>query len=138
MPRSQHISIATNERQLVLVYNSAIKNHREILAYAVSTGKQVHSIDLSKATIAATAWAEIADLLKWEVTNFIKADHATFIEKYGKDHNVNNDDAIRFLQKDPEMLIFPIIIQGERAKEVKIYSEVKDFFGPDSAQINIP
>lgn len=138
MPDKNRISLATSERQLVLIYNSDIKNHREIRAYAESAGKDLHEVDISKTKVAGTVWTEIADLMEVRVLDIIKTEHATFIEKYGKDHKVDCDGAIKFLQNDPEMLIYPIAIKGDRAKEVKIYGEMQDFFGPDTAAVNIP
>ncbi len=138
MPDKNHISLATSERQLVLIFNSDIKNHREIRAYAESAGRDLHAVDISKTKVAGTVWTEIADLMEIRVLDLIKTEHATFIEKYGENHKVDCDGAIKFLQKDPEMLIYPIVIKGDKAKEVQIYGHMQDFFGPDTAAVNIP
>jgi arsenate reductase-like glutaredoxin family protein len=138
MSKMNHISLATSDRQLILIYNSNVKNHREILAYATSADKDLSSIDLTKTKVAATVWTEIADLMEIRVRDLIKTDHANFVIKHGKGHEVDCNGAISFLQNDPEMLVFPIVIHGNVAKEVKIYGHIQEFFDPDTAAIKIP
>ncbi|MGB5981698.1 MAG: hypothetical protein WBG46_06105 [Nonlabens sp.] len=137
MPNN-NFSLATDQRQLVLIYNSDIKNHREIFAYAQSSDKEMLGIDISKTQVASTVWTEIADLLEIRVLDLVKTDHSTFITKYGKDHEVTCNGAIQFLQKDPSMLIYPIAIKGDTAKEVELYGHMQDFFGTDTAAVDIP
>ncbi len=132
------ISLATNPRQIVLIYNSEQKSHREIFAYAQSAEKDVLAIDISKEKVAGTVWTEIADLLDIRAMDLIHTTHSTFVKKYGKDHELDCNGAIKMLQKDPEMLIYPFAIQGKRAKEIKLYNEMLDFFDPDTAEIEIP
>lgn len=138
MSKKKHISLATSERQLILFYNAQVKNHKEIYAYAASANKDLLAIDVNTTKVAATVWTEIAELLGGTPKDLIKVEHANFVNKYGKDHEVDNDDAIDFLQKDPEMLVFPIAIEGTRAKEVELYGQMQQFFDPDTAEIRIP
>ncbi|WP_124980375.1 hypothetical protein [Nonlabens xiamenensis] len=132
------ISIATDPRQLILIYNSVQKNHREIHAYAVSADKNLLAIDVSKDKVAGTVWTEIADLLQVRVRDLIHTDHAIFEEKYGKNHDVDCDGAIKILQHEPDMLIFPYLIRGGQAKETRLYSDVLEFFDNDTAEVRIP
>lgn len=138
MPSNHHISLATSAKELILIYNSDSKNHREIFAYATSADKDFIAIDLTKTKVAGTVWTEVAELLGWRVKDLIKTDHANFVSKYGEYHDIDCDGAIKFLQNDPEMLVFPIIIQGNRAQEIKLYGHVQDFYNADTAAIDIP
>jgi arsenate reductase-like glutaredoxin family protein len=138
MSNKNYISLATDERQLLLFYNAQVKNHKEIYAYAVSANKDLLAIDVATTKVAATVWTEIAAMLGGEPKDLLKTDHANFVTKHGKGHEVDNDDALDFLQKDADMLVFPIIIEGTRAKEVKLYGQVQQFFDPDTSEIKIP
>ncbi|AGC78269.1 hypothetical protein LX97_02939 [Nonlabens dokdonensis] len=132
------ISLATNPRQIVLIYNSEQKSHREIFAYAKSADKDLLAIDISKEKVAGTVWTEVADLLDKRAMDLIHTTHSSFIKKYGENHELDCNGAIKMLQKDPEMLIYPYAIQDRRAKEIKLYNEMLSFFDPDTAEINIP
>ncbi len=138
MNKNDHISLATSARQLILIYNSDSKNHREIFAYATSADKNMLALDISKTKVAGTVWTEVADLMGVRTRDLIKTDHANFVSKHGEDHDIDCDGAIKFLQNDPEMLVFPIIIQGNRAKEVELYGHVQDFYNTDTSAVDIP
>lgn len=132
------ISLATNPRQIVLIYNSEQKSHREIFAYAKSSVKDVLAIDVSKEKVAGTVWTEIADLLDRRAMDLIHTSHSEFVKKYGENHDLDCNGAIKMLQKDPDMLIYPFAIQNKNAKEIKLYNEILSFFDPDTAAIDIP
>jgi len=132
------ISLATDPKQIVLFYNSNQKSHRETLAYSEASGKRLLSIDVSKNKVAGTAWTEIADALQLRASDLLHTDHSSYIKKYGKHKDIDCNGAIKTLQKDPDMLIFPIAIQGEKAMELKLYSEMLAFFDVDTSAIRIP
>ncbi|WP_194852523.1 hypothetical protein [Nonlabens antarcticus] len=132
------ISIATDEREIVFIYNSDIKNHREIFAYVQSADKKVNALDITKEKITGTLWSEVAELLGKEVKDLLHTDHGTFVQKYGENVSLENDGAIKILQNEPEMFIFPIAIRGKHAIEPHLYGDVTELFGSDSGKINIP
>ena len=132
------ISLATDPKQIILIFNSDQKSHREIRAYAEAADKNLLAIDISKEKVAGTVWTEIADSLELRARDLIHTDHSRYIESYGKDHDVDCNGAIKTLQKDPNMLIFPIAIQGSKGLEVKLYNEMLTFFDVDTAAIRIP
>jgi arsenate reductase-like glutaredoxin family protein len=132
------ISLATDPKQIILFYNSNQKSHRETLAYAESADKRLLSIDVSKDKVAGTAWTEIADALQLRASDLLHTDHSSYVQKYGEHHDIDCNGAIKTLQKDPDMLIFPIAIQGEKGIEIKLYSDMLKFFDADTAAIRIP
>jgi arsenate reductase-like glutaredoxin family protein len=132
------ISLATDPKQIILIYNSDQKSHREIYAYAEAADKNLLAIDISKEKVAGTTWTEIADSLGLRVRDLLHTDHSRYIETYGKNHDIDCDGAIKTLQKDPNMLIFPIAVQGSKGLEVKLYNEMLKFFDVDTAAIKIP
>ncbi len=133
-----HLSLATDDRQIVLIYNSAEKNHREIRAYGESAQKPLLPLDVNETKIAQTVWTEIADLLDCKVEDLIDTEHNKFTSKYGTDHKLDTNGALDMLQKDPEMLTFPIMIWGDYAKIVKLYGNAVEFFNRDTAGVRIP
>jgi arsenate reductase-like glutaredoxin family protein len=132
------ISLATNHRQIVLIYNSNQKSHREIFAYAKAAGKEMLALDVSKDIIGGTVWTEIADVLQVNVRDLLHTDHSSYENKYGKGHQIDDTGAIKTLQKDPEILLYPIAIEGEKGIEVKLYNEMLKLFDVDTAAIKIP
>lgn len=132
------ISIATNDRELVLVYNSDIKNHREIYAYAQSADADLNALDVTKERITGTLYSELALLLGKEVKDLIPTDHSAFIQKHGENVELDNDGAIKILQNEPDMLIFPIAVRGKNALIAQLYGDITKLFNTDSAAIDIP
>ncbi len=132
------VSIATDKRELVLLYNSNIKNHKEIHAYAKSADSKLKAIDVSKDHVTGTIYTEIADLLNMQVKDLIPTDHATFVQKHGENVTLDNDGAIKILQNEPDMLIYPIAMRGNQALIARIYGDITKLFKTDTAAINIP
>lgn len=132
------ISLATDPKQIVLIYNSDQKSHREIYAYAKAADKNLLAVDISKEKVAGTTWTEIADVLDLRARDLIHTDHSRYVKSYGKNHDIDCNGAIKTLQKDPNMLIFPIAIQDSKGLEVKLYNEMLTFFDVDTAAIDIP
>jgi arsenate reductase-like glutaredoxin family protein len=132
------VSIATSEREIVLLYNSNIKNHREVYAYAKSANTDLNAIDLQEQNTTGTLWGEIADLMNKEVKDLIHTDHSSFVQNHGENVSIDNDSAIKLLQEDPETLVFPIAVKGKKAIEAKIYADITDLIDPDTAAVDIP
>ncbi|MGJ8684243.1 MAG: hypothetical protein ACSHWW_06450 [Nonlabens sp.] len=128
-------ALNNDKHVLILFYNSEIKNHKEILAYTVSAEKDCHTIDISKTKVTGTVWADLADLMNITVPNLIDTSHSTFENRYGKGTSLDADDTIKILQKDPEMLLFPILVKGNNVKVIKTYNEVLRFHESDTAGI---
>jgi arsenate reductase-like glutaredoxin family protein len=138
MNNKRHLSLATDDRQIVLIYNSAEKNHREIRAYAEAAQKPVLDIDIQKTQIGKTVWTEIADLLNCNVEEIIDTNHNSFTSKHGTDVKLESHDALDMLQKDPDMLTYPIMVWGDYAKIVKLYGNAVEFFNRDTSGVRIP
>lgn len=132
------ISIATNDREMLLIYNSDIKNHREIHAYAQSADADLNALDVTKERITGTLYSELALLLGKEVKDLIPTDHSSFIQKHGENVKLDNDGAIKILQNEPDMLVFPIAVRGKNALIAQLYGDITKLFNTDSATIDIP
>ncbi|KQC33602.1 hypothetical protein AAU57_09925 [Nonlabens sp. YIK11] len=132
------VSIATDEHEITLIYNSDIKNHKEIFAYAKSADDNLNAIDVTKQKLTGTFFTELADLLGIQVKDLIPTDHSAFVQKHGEHVKLDNDGAIKILQHEPDMLIYPIAVKGKKAIVAKLYGDITQFFDTDTAAVNIP
>ena len=98
----------------------------------------VNAMDITKEKVTGTLYSEITDLMSMEVKDLIDTDHTTFVEKHGEDVTLTNDGAIKILQNEPEMLLYPIVIKGKKAMVAKLYGDVTNFFDNDTAAVDIP
>jgi len=132
------ISIATDHREIVLIYNSDIKNHREIFAYAQSADVKLNALDLQTEKITGTLWSEVASMLGKEVKDLVPTDHGAFVQKHGEGITLDNEGAIKILQNEPDMLVYPVAIKGSHAIVAHLYGDITQLFGTDTAGIKIP
>ncbi len=116
--------ISKNKNQLNLYYYPEHKLAKEALAYAESSDAKLNAIDISKTKVTGTQWVELAEMLGVKVTEFLEKDHPTFKEKFDKNAEVGTEDAIKILQNNPELLVFPIATRGEKAICVKMMTDI--------------
>ena len=122
-------------QKVLLLY---IVNHREVYAYAESAEVKLRAIDVTKEKVTGTLYTELADLLGIEVKDIIPTDHSSFVEKHGEKVSLDNDGAIKILQKEPDMLIYPIAVRGKKAIIAKLYGDITQLFNSDTAAVDIP
>lgn len=125
----------TKDNLLTFFYSSKIQSHKEICAYVIGEDKDAQIIDIDKTKIADTVWVELARLLKINVQGLIDTTHSTFQNRYGKDRSMDENDTIKVLNNDADMLIKPIIIRGKNAQFINSKNEVTRFCGNDNAGI---
>ncbi|TRZ45269.1 arsenate reductase family protein [Robertkochia solimangrovi] len=130
--------IATNDRQITLIYDSSTKLGRECQAYAASSDKRLLTIDINKTKIASTEWAEIAQKLGLSVPELIATKHPAFTNIYGVDVDIDEESAFKILEKHPETVVYPIAIRGDRAIMAHIFTDILKLVDPDSGEVPIP
>jgi arsenate reductase-like glutaredoxin family protein len=125
--------LATNERQLTLIYNSASSLGQQTLGYVQAADAKVHTIDISKTKLGDTAWVSIAEGLQKPLHELLAKDlpELPVTEKADFD----TDDWLKLLKKNPALLQKPIAVNGNKYMQVQTPSEVLKFFGVDSAGI---
>ena len=120
--------IAKNHRQIVLYYNSDTLLGRQTYAYVKSSRKKLLAIDLSRAKVTATQWVEIADSLNLKVSELINTGHPDFIKNYGIESLVMVEhDWLKLLEKQPEVLSYPIVINGTQFLQIRNPSDFVKF-----------
>ncbi|MEO2060116.1 MAG: ArsC family transcriptional regulator [Mesonia sp.] len=131
--------LAKNHRQLTVYYDSKSELGKKVRAHAESSKLKVLSVDLLQSNLTGTEWAEVAELLGITVDQLIDQDHPIFKEIYGeKQVELDENDAIKVLEKNPETLVFPIGIRGNRAIQVKQSNDLKSLFDSDTGEIPQP
>ncbi|MCM5663309.1 arsenate reductase family protein [Galbibacter mesophilus] len=130
--------LATNDRQITFIFNPSTKLGRECQAYVASSDAKILAIDLTKTKIADTEWVEIAERLGRTVPELIPTDHPAFTNTYGENVKLDDDDALKVLNKNPETLVYPIAIRGEKAVMAHSFSDILKLIKPDSSDVKIP
>lgn len=123
-------TIAENERQLTLYYNSKSDLGKKSYAYLQTTDKEFLGIDVTKTKVTGTEWAEIADGLGVPISDLVNVESPEFIEIYGDSHpDMSPEDWIKILQKEPQLLKYPIALDGYDFKLVKTPTEFIQHLG---------
>lgn len=125
-------TLSENERQLNFYYYPDHKISKEALAYAESSDAKLNSINIEKTKLTGTQWVELAEMLGVKVADFLEKDHPIFKEKFDKDAEVGTEDAVKILQNNPELLIFPIATRGNKAIYVKMMTDILKLTKTDS------
>lgn len=131
--------LAKDQRQLTVFYDSKSELGKKIRVRAEASDLKVLPIDLLQTNLTGTEWAEVAEMLGVTVDQLIDQDHPIFKELYGKDHvDLDENDSIKVLEKNPETLVFPIGVRGQRAVQVKQLSDLNPLFDADTGEIPQP
>jgi len=128
--------ISKNKRQITVYYHSGNSIGKQLYAYTMASQKKVLAIDISKTQVTGTQWAELASGLGIAIEDFIHIYHPDFITKHGKNRPVmEQHDWLKILQKDPLLLKYPVVIDGENYLQIKSAAAFKKYMEPDSAGI---
>lgn len=129
--------ISTDKNKLTMYYHSGTSIGEQTLAYTQASDKKVHAIDIAKTNITGTQWAELANGLGKHIADLVNTDHADFIKLNGKvKPEMEEHDWLKILEKQPQLLKYPIIIFGERFLEIKSAAGFKKYLEPDSAGLD--
>jgi arsenate reductase-like glutaredoxin family protein len=124
--------LSENERQLNFYYYPGHKISKEALAYAESSDAKLNAVNIEKTKVTGTQWVELAEMLGVKVTDFLEKDHPAFKEKFDKDAEIGTEDAVKILQNNPELLVFPIATRGKKAIHVKMMTDILKLTKPDT------
>jgi len=105
--------IASNIRQITLYCIESSVKAKQTLAYAQAEGVAVLLIDISKTPPTGTQLAEIASRLGMEIKDLIDRDHELFNANI-EELNLSEDDWMKMIRKNPEILKQPIAIWGDQ------------------------
>lgn len=124
--------LARDKRQLTFIYSSLSHLGKQVLGYVQGTRKKIEIIDIANEKIADSIWIEIADNLGMTLGEIFGKNHVDSLKEEDTE-DYDTDDWLKIINKNPELLQRPIVINGDRAMLISHRSEILQFFGVDSA-----
>ncbi|WAC03252.1 hypothetical protein N7U66_06685 [Lacinutrix neustonica] len=118
-------TIATDERQTTLFYNSETSLGKQTHAYVYGLDKNLQAIDISKTKVTGTQWATIAENLDLSISNLINTEHPDFKSEYDDTTSFDDNDWIKVLHAHPKCLKAPVLIFQKNYFLVDTPSEVE-------------
>jgi arsenate reductase (glutaredoxin) len=114
-----------NKRQVTIFYKPAEKKDRNTYDLAMQLSKHIREIDVMKDKITETQLIELLNHLKRSPTDLVDKSSDTYIKKYdGVD--LTDDDWVKALIANPDMIFTPIVFLGDRGILVDTPSRVLD------------
>jgi arsenate reductase len=104
--------IATSDRQITLFYSSKSVRAKQTLAYAKAEGLPIQTIDILKTPLTGTQIVELADRLHIQIKDLVNQEHPSYSSHF-KHHDFSDDDWIKMIRHNPEILKQPIALRGE-------------------------
>lgn len=128
--------ISKNDNQLTLYYNGESSIGKQCYAYVQASDKAVLGVDISKTEVTPTQWTELAEGLNIKVKDLLGIDHPDFRNIYGEDAlSLETNDWLKILEKNPELVQFPVLIFGQKFYQLKSGADFKKYMEGDSANI---
>ncbi|WP_372745859.1 arsenate reductase family protein [Lutibacter sp.] len=115
--------IATSVRQITFYYNSNSIRAKKAFAYIQAQGLPILEIDILKTKLTGTQIAEIADKLHMEIKDLVNLEHPSYHSEC-RYHNFSDNDWIKMIQHNPQILKQPIVIKGDKIILVETPSDV--------------
>ena len=115
--------IASSNRELILYYDPDSTIARNTLAYARSDGLPIRDVDILKTPFTGTQLEELAERLKIEIGELANQDHPDFKKSYGRP-DLSDDDWIKILRKNPQLIKGPIAIRGNKTLLIRTPSDI--------------
>jgi arsenate reductase len=104
--------IATSNRQITLFYSSKSVRAKQTLAYAKAEGIPIQEIDILRVQLTGTQIAELADRLHMEIRDLVNQEHPSYKSSF-ENHDFSDDDWIKMIRHNPEILKQPIALRGD-------------------------
>lgn len=121
--------LARDDKQLTLIYSSNTRVGTHVLAYVQGIEEKLLTVDIAKTKVADTVWVELAHRLGVKVGDLIDRR----MVKTGDTSEFGTNDWLKILQKNNEVLSYPIAVNGDRIAQIKNAPDIMEFFGVESA-----
>lgn len=128
--------IDTDDKKVTLYYHSGTSLGKQTLGYVVASKRKLLSVDISKTKVTGTQWAELADKLHMEVSDLIDREHPDFVKIYGSEPlDLDQHDWLKILEKNPEVLTYPIVVNGNEYLQIKNPSDFVKYLGAGGVEL---
>lgn len=126
------------ERQITVYFDPTTKLGRQALADAQASNAEVLGINILATNVTGTEWMKLADGLEVEALDLVHQDHPVFKNIYGnKKVDLSSNDALKILEKHPEVLVYPIAKRGDNYIQFKQSTDMRKLRHPDSKGTNL-
>lgn len=105
---------ANTNKEITLIYNSNEQVSVKILAYAQIEQFPIHEIDLQHIKLTTTHWAELAFRMGILVRDLVNTEGADFLQNFGHMDHFSDDDWLKLLVHNPNILKAPIVMKGDK------------------------
>ncbi|TDU39573.1 hypothetical protein BXY82_1600 [Gelidibacter sediminis] len=128
--------ISTDNNEIKLFFHSENSIGKQIQAYVSASEKKLLAIDISKTNVTGTQWTELAAGLGIPISDLINKEHPNFIKNYGDLVDLEPEDWLKILDKQPEVLTTPVAIIGKKFVQLTSPSDFVKYIEPDSKDIH--
>lgn len=114
--------LATDKKQIILIYSEDSSLGKKTRARVENVDLAKRIININDESISKTIWLEIAELLNTELCDLFDVDDERIHDK-----EFHTKDWLKLIDKNPALLVNPIIIKGARAKIIDDNVDVYEF-----------
>lgn len=127
--------ISTDKNEIKLYFHSENRIGKQVQGYVMASEKKILTIDISKTNVTGTQWIELARGLGLPVSALINKEHPNFVNLYGENVDLEEEDWLKILDKNPEVLTTPIAIIGGKYVQLHSPGDFVKYLEPDSKDI---
>jgi len=130
--------IAKNDKELKLYYHPDNRIAKQSIAVAEATKAEKVLINLEEVKLTETQWAEIATLLDKNPSELINTDHSLVKETLSDNPELDENQALKILVHNPQVLLHSIAMRGKKVIEVEGINDLMKLQEMDSRDAKLP
>jgi arsenate reductase-like glutaredoxin family protein len=130
--------IAKSENELKLYYHPDNRIAKQSIAVAEATKAEKVLINLAEVKLTETQWGEIARLLNKNPSELINSDHEFIKKTLSENPVLDENQALKILVHDPQVLKHSIAMRGSKVIEVEGINDIMKLQEMDSKDAKLP
>ncbi|WP_127846269.1 arsenate reductase family protein [Psychroflexus aestuariivivens] len=130
--------IAKSENELKLYYHPDNRIAKQSIAVAEATNAEKHLVNLAEVKLTETQWAELANMLDMKPTELFNTEHDLVKDKLSDSPEMDENEALKVLTHNPEVLMHCIALRGNKAILVKSINDIMKLQEMDSKDAPLP
>ncbi len=119
------MSLNLNDKEIWLFYKPGRKKDKNTLNLAKQVSEHINNRDVTQDPPTETQLQEILQLLDRPITDLVDRDSEPFKKQY-EDSDLTDDQWLKAISNDPDLLKTPIAFKGKRGIIVDTPSDVLD------------
>ncbi len=128
--------ISTDKNMIKLYYSSKSSIGEQTYSYLNASVKEILAIDITKTNVPGSQWKDIAEHLGIKIGDLIDKDHPSFTKSYDDTTHLDENDWIKVLDNNPEVLVYPVVIINDTYTQIKNPSDIEKKLEPNSKGID--